>query len=83
LNPATPPPLPAARAIPRARVSLRKVLLALTLAGSIVFFFLILGAGAVAVLREGSPAGHTGLINFLLTGKRAIARHIPHHSHHK
>jgi len=59
--------------------------MAIILAASILFFFLILFAGGVAILREGSPGGHAGLTTLLAKGRRIVAHHLnPHHSnpHH-
>ncbi len=61
-------------------ISPRKLILAVILAGSILFFFLILSAGAVAILREAAPHGHgAGIVRIILAVRHAIAHHIFHH----
>jgi len=60
-----------------------KLILALILVGSILFFFLILGAGFIAILREAAPHRHSSLALYLLDVKRIVAHHILHLTHHK
>jgi len=84
--PSNPPSFPPAAARTPRRGGIltpRKLILAGILIGSILFFFLILGVTAVAVLREAAPTGHSGLTPLLIAIKRVIAHHIPHFSHHK
>jgi hypothetical protein len=81
----TPPPLPR---VPPARgpVSARKVILALVLGGSIIFFFLILFAGVAAVLIESAPreGSHTAVFAAVKhVIKQVIVHVIPHFNHHK
>jgi hypothetical protein len=64
------------------RIPLRKVILAVVLAGAILFFFLLLFAGTVAILREARPGGHATGSALLLPVKREIIRHL-HLSHHR
>jgi hypothetical protein len=89
----TPPPLPptppsppfaAARRVRarRTRISPRTVILSIVLAGSIIFFFLILFVALFAVLQEAAPriGPHTTLI---VAVKHVIARQIAHFIHHR
>jgi len=60
-------------------IPLRKIILALVLLGSIIFFCLILLAGTVAVLREAAPASsRVGLRALVLEVKRVIVHHMVH-----
>jgi len=87
MNPSAPPPFPPcppARGGRAARggISPRKLILAVILAGSILFFFLILFAGLVATLHEGSPR-EGPRISTLAAIKRVIVHEMHHFSHHK
>ena len=77
----TQPDLPQSPAAPAARrpISTRKLILAVILAGSILFFFLILFAGLFAVVHEATPSGHSGITSILIAIKRVIVHHLVHH----
>ena len=82
--PQPPSPLPAGNPTARS-ISPRKVILGIILAGSIVFFFLILFAGIFAIVREAAPrssAGQVSAVAILRVVKHLIAHHIPI-PHHK
>ena len=80
------PPLPGGKASPGG-ISARKVILGIILAGSVLFFVLILFAGGVAILREGAQRGYGGKGAGLLPAsveqviRHVIRRHfsVPHH----
>ncbi len=58
----------------------RRVLLGIVLFFSIVFFFMILGAGLVAVMREASVRRPPPMVGSLIGAIRhVIAHHILHH----
>jgi hypothetical protein len=58
----------------------RKLALCVILAGSVLFFFLMLFAGAIAIMREGAAPGHgVGLVSAALSVKRIVVRHLFHH----
>jgi hypothetical protein len=75
------PPAPACQ--PARGISPRKLILGIILAGSILFFFFILFAGGIAVLREAAPSRHAGLAHLLIAVRHAIVRHIIQITHHK
>jgi hypothetical protein len=66
----------------RRRISPRTVILSVVLVGSILFFFLILFVGLVAVLQEAAPrmGPHVPLAAAV---KHAIAHQIARLIHHK
>jgi hypothetical protein len=78
--PSSPPPLPTVPGAQAARrsISPRKVILSVVLAGSVLFFFLILFAALVAILREAAPPGHRNFAAHLVAVKHIIAQHIYH-----
>jgi len=85
MSPSTPPtlpPFPPSRlgAAPRTGIPLRKIILGLVLAGSILLFFMILFAALVAVIQEGSPRPH---MPALAAMKHIVAHVLLHFQHHK
>ena len=76
-----PPATQGGPGLPR-EIPLRKIILAVILAGSIIFFFLILFAGVFAVLREAAPHSRLGGGSILLVIKRTVA-HFVHAVHHR
>jgi hypothetical protein len=59
-----------------------KLILAVILAGSIIFCSLILLAGGIAIVREAAPqgyGGHAGLARLAIAVKHAIIHHLFHH----
>ncbi len=88
MTPSTPPPLQPIPSSPGGRPliprnSPRKLIFGIILAGSIVFFVLILLAATVAILHEAAPASHSGVTSLLIAVKRAVAHHIAHMPRHK
>ena len=78
----TPPPLPPS---PPGRphhtpLPVRKIILSIILAGSIMFTGLLLLGGALALMKEGTPVAHGRLISLVIRARHAVLRHIaPRH----